>query len=461
VKGILSSLLVVSAFSLCSSAAAASDGNLIVHEWGTFTSFQSEDGATIAGINVDDEPVPPFVHRLNELPIFTARSLPARWSQGAPRCHSGVTLRLETPVLYFYPQPGFHFEQSIDVRVLFNGGWLTEFYPAATADMPGFPDKLGRQTQGDLKWRGLRLQSATAPQPPETLERVWLAPRQVHSSMVSIHDEAEKYLFYRGVGHLDAPIVTKQEADRLRIAIRKNDQTAKQLSTMWLVRVLPDGRLAYRTIRTVEERRSTTLPAIRHDATSQIDDLRKELSSALVSAGLYQDEAQAMLETWKLSYFDSEGLRVFFLLPQSWTDYHLPLSISTPANVTRVMMGRVELISSTQRAALQRLHSLPDQSFQIVPLYYDREPDAVSPTLKEAGERQNRVLREMHSGKTTHAELYEMIHREVPEALKLYDSLGRFRDALLAQQWRTDPDPARRSRIRKIIGTFGSCIPEF
>ena len=39
--------------------------NLIVHEWGTFTSFQDANGATISGINVDDEPVPKFVHRLH------------------------------------------------------------------------------------------------------------------------------------------------------------------------------------------------------------------------------------------------------------------------------------------------------------------------------------------------------------------------------------------------------------
>ena len=454
-KEILASFLVASAFALCSSAAA--NGNLIVHEWGTFTSFQSEEGITIAGINVDDEPVPSFVHRLKELPVFTARSLPARWSQGAPRCHSGVTLRLETPVLYFYPQSGFAFEQSIDVRVRFNGGWLTEFYPAATADIAGFPNKLESRTQGDLQWAGLRLQSAAAPQPPQTLERVWLAPREVRSSMVSTQDEAEKYLFYRGVGHLDAPIVTRQEADRVSVTMRQNGRAAK----MWLVRVLPDGRLAYRTLRPSGDSYSTTLPTIPDDATTQVGALRNELSSALVAAGLYQDEAQAMLETWQLSYFDSEGLRVFFLLPQSWTDHYLPLSISTPATVTRVMMGRVELVSATQRAALQRLHSLPDQSFQIVPLYYDREPDAVSPTVKEAVERQNRVLREMSSGRTTHAQLYETVHREVPEALRLYDSLGRFRDAWLAQQWRTDPDPARRSRIKKIIDTFGSCVPEF
>src|SRR5688572_30551125 len=79
----------------------ADSAALVVHEWGTFTSFQDERGGTIAGINVDDEPVPKFVHRLAGIPIFTPRSLPALWSQGAPRCHPDVTLRLETPVLYF------------------------------------------------------------------------------------------------------------------------------------------------------------------------------------------------------------------------------------------------------------------------------------------------------------------------------------------------------------------------
>jgi hypothetical protein len=463
VQTTLSSLLVVMTIAAFwgNAAAAASSSTLTVHEWGTFTAFQSEAGTTIAGINVDDEPVPAFVHRLKELPIFTSTSLPALWSQGAPRCHAGVTLRLETPVLYFYPQPGFALEQSIDVRVRFNGGWLTEFYPAAAADMPGFPDSLESRAQGDLSWTGLRLQSVSAPPPPATDEPVWLAPRQVRSANVSTKDESEQYLFYRGVGHLDAPIVTEQAADHLKITLRKDDPVVKQLPMLWLVRVLPDGRLFYRTLRPTQTSYQTTLPTIAAGAVSQVDALRTELSLALAAEGLYPDEAEAMLKTWQLSYFDSEGLRVFFLLPQSWTDHYLPLSISAPAAVTRVMMGRVELISATQRAALQKLYALPDDSFQVAPLYSDREPDAQSPTMEQVSERQNTVLREMHSGRTTHAGLYESIHRKVPEALQLYDSLGRFRDPLLAQRWRAEADPARRSRIGKIITTFGSCIPNF
>jgi hypothetical protein len=31
---------------------------VIVHEWGTFTCIQDDQGHSIGGINVDDEPVP-------------------------------------------------------------------------------------------------------------------------------------------------------------------------------------------------------------------------------------------------------------------------------------------------------------------------------------------------------------------------------------------------------------------
>ena len=114
-------------------AVHAASPPLVVHEWGTFTSFQDAKGKTIAGINVDDEPVPEFVHRLKDFENFQTTSMPAVWFQGAPRCYPGVTLRLETPVLYFYPPAGWQ-AAPFDVRATFVGGWLTEFYPAATTE---------------------------------------------------------------------------------------------------------------------------------------------------------------------------------------------------------------------------------------------------------------------------------------------------------------------------------------
>src|SRR5262245_18390842 len=94
---------------------------LVVDEWGTFTSFQDERGQAIVGINTDDEPLPDFVHSLHDdLIIGTS-------SQGASKCHMQVTMRLETPVLYFHPPAGAP-PLTCDVRVEFRGGWLTQFY---------------------------------------------------------------------------------------------------------------------------------------------------------------------------------------------------------------------------------------------------------------------------------------------------------------------------------------------
>jgi len=50
---------------LCAIAPLARGANnLIVHEWGTFTSLQDENGNAIGGINTNDEPVPNFVHNI-------------------------------------------------------------------------------------------------------------------------------------------------------------------------------------------------------------------------------------------------------------------------------------------------------------------------------------------------------------------------------------------------------------
>jgi hypothetical protein len=67
------------------------------------------------------------------------------------------------------------------------------------------------------------------------------------------------------------------------------------------------------------------------------------MKRALIAAGLYEEEADAMLETWKESYFQTPGLRVFYLVPNEWTQYFLPLQISLPHELTRVLVGRVDI----------------------------------------------------------------------------------------------------------------------
>ena len=148
-----------------------------------------------------------------------------------------------------------------------------------------------------------------------------------------------------------------------------------------------------------------------------------------------------MLATWRLSYFESEGLRVFFLLPRSWTDGYLPLAISTPADITRVMVGRVELVSAHQRETLQKLYALPDKEFPSGPPLY-ADPN---------------VYQRMRTGEPTHAELYRVAGREVPEPLRLFDSLGRFRDAFLAHEWKSETDATRRARLQQVMNRYSAC----
>ena len=57
------------------------------------------------------------------------------------------------------------------------------------------------------------------------------------------------------------------------------------------------------------------------------DSLRGDLEDILTTQGLYRDEAHAMLETWGDSWFE-EGSRLIYIVPRSYLDSILPLSIS-------------------------------------------------------------------------------------------------------------------------------------
>ena len=69
-----------------------------------------------------------------------------------------------------------------------------------------------------------------------------------------------------------------------------------------------------------------------------------------------------MVRTWERSWFAEEGLRVLYLLPRPWTDRLLPLTIRPePRELTRVMVGRAELITPAIREELATLLSREDR----------------------------------------------------------------------------------------------------
>lgn len=345
----------------------ASD-RLVVHEWGTFTSLQDEQGTSLGRINTDDEPVPAFVHQMAKTSLFPPTSAYTTDAKGVPEGDPDVTMRLETPVLYFHlpsNQPG---PITLDVNVAFRGGWLTQYFPDARTSIDGINradamPPLTPKTVGRLSWHALILNS-TQGVLPQTDDQVWTAPRAVNSAPISADNEREHFLFYRGVGHIDAPlrVVRNESGQALQVHAAAEGLTVGQI---WLVDIRADGSVAFRAVLEVTPAGNTTIPAQFASGDYSRENLailRAALHGALVAHGLFADEADALLNTWERSYFQNPGERLFFMVPQTWTDAVLPLNLSVPADVTRVMVGRIELVTPAQRTLLRRMSqtSLPN-----------------------------------------------------------------------------------------------------
>ncbi|MEP0844997.1 MAG: hypothetical protein HRF43_20030 [Phycisphaerae bacterium] len=418
--------------------ALMADDLLVVHEWGTFTSLQDETGRALGGLNADDEPLPPFVHSVESVlmrhpPGAPLRTLPggstsgervapgvplaaARFGKGLSFVAPWATMRLETPVMYFYPPAGAKLPLRIDVKARFRNGWLTQFYPDARVHgvrlAPG--ETSAAVPAGTLEWRGLAVGGTESW--PVTDSNVWLAPRGVASATVTAaqidkpaQTDSEKYLFYRGIGRLNAPLTVRRDQDALTIRPADDLEPVKgfPMGTLWLVEVREDQALAFReldgqALSTSPRGMLTTAAAFAPSdfAAGNLRGLREALHKALVADGLFADEAYALLNTWDQSYFKTAGQRLFYLVPRAWTDYHLPLELSVPAQVARVMVARTELVTPGQRTLLEAVvagRSAQEQRLQAA-------------------------------------------------AAEAYRRLGRFRDALIADhdQRSSSPEPATR-----------------
>jgi hypothetical protein len=416
-------------------AAAIAADRLTVHEWGTFTCLQDETGRAIPGVNVDDEALPRFVHRLSDFLIFPPTELPLIYYKGIPMLHPQVTMRLETPVIYFYPPAAQKKPLEVDVQVQFRGGWLSEYYPDAEVSAPGMRRDdvsvggITPQTVGSLDWR--RLQVGVEAAGPETDYRVWLAPREVKSAAVKTPEgEAESYLFYRGVGNVEAPLRVYRDAaegklvvtERFGPQIAGSGSDAAAATTLWLVDVRKDGAVAFREIPKVvlsgkEDRTIATFAGefrANEYSKENLVELRGSMKSALIADGLFPPEAEAMLNTWELGYFKSPGVRLFFLLPHAWTDAVLPLDVSVDADVVRTMVGRIELVTPEHRRLLKRLSETPP-SLEWTQNLHERIAGAAA------------TYQQLWEGRVRFAEL----GLESSPDYRDYLALGRFRNALV------------------------------
>lgn len=349
--------------------ASADVPTMTIHEWGTFTNLQDGSGNSIGGINSDDEPLPPFTHNLRwdwSVGDAAAQLNNSPFVKGFPRCNPEVTIRLETPVLYFHPStPAW--APPVDVHVEFHGGFLTQFYPDASAGK--VENHISPNTVSHLDWTGLSIGGQHPG--PETNSHVWTAPRQVAAADVTTRKhESERYLFYRGVGHLDAPLRLIQHDAAIGVHGQLDPEfgpsTRLDIPRLWYCEFRDDGTCAFREVPPLNISSDAQPILARFDrgfsnadfARDRLDALKSQMRAALMSEGLFGDETDALLNTWELSYFKSSGLRLFYIVPRQWTEHYLPLQTVPTFSLTRVMVGRIDLVTPPQR---DLLHAMTEQ----------------------------------------------------------------------------------------------------
>lgn len=293
----------------------------VVHEWGTFTSVAAADGGPLEWLPLSSRgDLPCFV---DKLPFHGKGLIPG-------------TIRMETPVLYFYAQK----EAAYDVRVRFPQGVLTEWYPRADVT----PEKVGNGTllapgfEGTLTWRDVRvLPNARESYPSGGGDNHYFVARETDATPVEVASQREKFLFYRGVGGF-TPRLRATVADDGRISIGSADGKGVGSVTVF---ENAGGQIAYTTHHLKD--REATVP--RPTRRSGVKALHEELVQRLVAQGLYRREAVAMVNTWRDSWFE-EGTRLFYIVSRADVDALLPLEIvPAPAAVERVFVGRMELIT--------------------------------------------------------------------------------------------------------------------
>lgn len=364
---------------------AEHDIDLIAHEWGTFTSIHLSGGEVLSGDNLSDEPpLPSFVHQHGDLNRY--RTVPTKGGSGyLPG--SNVTMRLETPVLYFYsPETdgsGCHGEVS--VKATFSDGILNEFYPMAAVhiDQPQYsvnatlegetPVISSSRLKGSLTWPAIQLTPAGDSRLlPATNDIRWTAPREVGSAcwlqqtspqqIPVTHDdqlpadwlkqqiEYERYIFYRGVAHKNSLLMTKHDHNAKTVTVSANSaDTQWTIPEAWILMKANNGKSYYKNLGALDlaalNQNPLVIPLESASAEASDDNsakLRQEMHDALVRAGLYPLEAEGMLTTWDSAYF-KHGTRLFYIVPEGWIDQELPLEISRKAEIKRAFIGRIDL----------------------------------------------------------------------------------------------------------------------
>jgi hypothetical protein len=194
--------------------------------------------------------------------------------------------------------------------------------------------------------------------PRELQDSHYYAARDTAASPLRVQtskgEQQEKFLFYRGASAMRLPISAKLDSAG-KLEVRNLGE--EEIPTVILFERRGES-VGYRIAGAVADQASLEPPVL--DGT--VDTLCGDLEGILVSRGLYPDEAHAMVETWRHSWFE-EGSRLIYIVPSGFLNHVLPLNIDPlPGETVRVFVGRLEIVTPATIQAVKNAIASDDDA---------------------------------------------------------------------------------------------------
>ena len=318
--------------------------DLTVHEWGTFTAIAGKDGQAVEWTSLSGSDLPQFVEHISDVNF---------------KLGLRGTIRMETPVMYLYSPH----DVTVSARVSFFKGLITEWYPHADHVQPGGVVRNTSLKQlpadGSIAWNEVSVSPNLAGEfPREVKSNHYYAARETSSSPLRVKTSAgeqqEKFLFYRGVSASPLPLSATLNSDG-ELVLKSLGEGEIPAAILFERR---GERVGYRLTGALTDETTLEPPVL----TGSVNAVYGDLEEILLAQGLYRDEARAMVETWKDSWFE-EGSRLIYIAPRGFIDNVLSLTINpAPGQIVRVFVGRLEIVTPATARAVKTAVARNDEA---------------------------------------------------------------------------------------------------
>ena len=303
--------------------------DLTVHEWGV---FRVHTDAEMASADLARE--------WNDLPDFVYGHISGR---NIPQHYGAIEIR-RRPIVFFHAARPLEVQMKID----FPGGMPGVWWPGTIS-----PAREGEQRvklSSSLLWElGIKVPPrGRVPKtisPPEVAKDHWIQKlRQVKCDEVfakySQHPldmERERFVYYDGIF---------PQGKWLKIAVADgtltvSNQVKHPVFDVTVIDHRDEKQIRIARIGELQSGMDFTPAGFESGSGDEFaTQAAKKLTSQLVMAGLFEDEAQVLTDLWRKELFEAPGLHVCFRLSQEEYERRLPMTLS-PRAASLVRVGLV------------------------------------------------------------------------------------------------------------------------